>query len=153
MSARQPAIDGLIFANKIALIHKAARDFNMEDADYRALLLRTAGVTSSQAITVSKFPTVMAEFIRLGFVSAPAKRKPKAAGGTAENRPTASQWTLLEYRARAVGYSGLEDPRFIAWMQPRAHVAHPRFMDATAIQRVLAALGSWIQRKAKRASQ
>lgn len=151
MSTRHPAYDGLIFGSKIALIHMAKRNLNMEDADYRALLLRTAGVTSSSAITISRFDAVMTEFRRLGFVDAPPKRKPKVAAGTAEDRPSARQWKLLEDRARQVGYSGLEDPRFIAWMKPRGHVEHPRFLDKTAIQRVIAALGSWIKRKAEKA--
>lgn len=148
MSARHPAYDGLIFGSKIALIHKAKRDLHMDDTDYRSLLLRTTGVTSSKAITISRFDAVMTEFRRLGFVAAPAKRKPKVAAGTAEDRPTARQWKLLEDRARRVGYAGLEDPRFIAWMKPRGHVDHPRFLDKTTIQPVIAALGIWIQRKA-----
>lgn len=153
MTARKPAYDGLIFGTKIALIHKAKRDLNMEDADYRALLLRTSGVSSSNAITISRFDSVMTEFRRLGFVDAPPKRKPKAAGGSAENRPSARQWKLLEDRARQVGYDGLSDPRFIAWMKPRGHVEHPRFLDKTAMQRVIAALGSWIQRRAGKATK
>lgn len=153
MTARRPAYDGLIFGSKIALIHKAKRDLSMDDADYRALLLRTAGVSSSNAITISRFDAVMAEFRRLGFVDAPPKRKPKAAAGTAEDRPTARQWKLLEDRARQVGYDGLSDPRFVTWMKPRGQVEHPRFLNKTAIQRVIAALGSWIQRKAAKAAQ
>lgn len=147
MSARAPLYDGLIFGSKIRLIQTAKGQLRMVDADYRALLLRTAGVGSSKEIKLSRFDAVMSEFRRLGFVDAPAKRKPKAAGGSADNRPSAKQWTLLEDRARRVGYSGTTDPRFIAWMQPRAGVQHPRFLDKTALQKVLGALGSWIKRK------
>lgn len=147
MSARQPTYDGLIFGSKIRLIQTARNQLNMVDADYRALLLRTAGVSSSKAITLSQFDAVMAEFKRLGFVQQPPKKKPKAAAGTAENRPTARQWKLLEDRVRKVGYGGLEDPRFIAWMRPRGHVEHPRFLTQSAIQPLLAALGKWIQRQ------
>lgn len=153
MNTRRPAFDGLIFGSKIALIHKAARDLNMEEVDYRALLLRTTGVTSSKAVTISRFDAVMSEFRRLGFVDAPPKRKPKVAAGSSDDRPSARQWKLLEDRARQVGYDGLCDPRFIAWMKPRGQVEHPRFLDKTAIQRVIAALGSWLQRKAKKTSQ
>jgi hypothetical protein len=144
MSARVSADDYLIFGSKIRLIQTARNQLDMDDANYRALLLRTAGVTSSKAITLSHFDAVMAEFKRLGFMQLPPKRKPKVAAGSADNRPTARQWKLLEDRARKVGYSGLEDPRFIAWMKPRGHVEHPRFLTKTAIQPVLAALGKWI---------
>lgn len=151
MNASRAIYDGLIFGSKIRLIQTARNQLNMEDADYRALLLRTAGVTSSKAVTVSRFDAVMSEFHRLGFVSAPPKRKPKTAGGEADNRPTARQWKLLEDRARRVGYAGVSDPRFIAWMKPRGHVEHPRFLDKTALQKVLAALGSWIKRSEAKA--
>ncbi len=144
MSARLPAYDGLIFASKIRLIQTARNQLNMVDADYRALLLRTAGVSSSKAVTLAHFDAVMAEFKRLGFIQQPPKRKPKVAAGSAENRPTARQWNLLEDRARKVGYGGLEDQRFIAWMKPRGRVDHPRFLTKTTIQPVLAALGKWI---------
>jgi len=148
MSTRHPAYDGLIFGSKIRLIQTARNQLDMEESTYRALLLRTAGVTSSKAITISRFDAVMNELRRLGFVDAPPKRKPKAAGGAGEGRPSARQWKLLEDRARKVGYAGLDDPSFITWMKPRGHVEHPRFLDQTAIQRVIAALGCWIQRKA-----
>ena len=151
MNARAPAFDGLIFGSKIRLIQTARGQLHLVETDYRALLLRTAGVTSSKEITVSRFDAVMAEFRRLGFVDAPAKRKPKTAGGSDENRPTARQWKLLEDRARRVGYVGLDDPRFINWMKPRALVQHPRFLDKTALQKVLAALGSWIKRSEAKA--
>jgi hypothetical protein len=150
---RLPACDCLIFGSKIRLIQTARNQLDMSDADYRALLLRTAGVSSSRAIILSWFDAVMAEFRRLGFVQKPPKKKPKVAAGSAENRPTARQWKLLEDRARQAGYGGLEDPRFIAWMKPRAHVEHPRFMTKATIQPVLAALGKWLQRQAERPPQ
>jgi hypothetical protein len=145
-----PAYDGLIFGSKIRLIQTARNQLNMDDADYRELLLRTAGVSSSKAVTLSRFDAVMAEFKRLGFVQRPPKKKPKVAAGSAENRPTARQWKLLEDRARQAGYGGLEDPRFIAWMKPRAKVEHPRFLTKATIQPVLSALGNWLQRQAER---
>jgi hypothetical protein len=148
MSARAPADDYLIFGSKIRLIQTARSQLGMIDADYRALLLRSAGVSSSKAITLSRFDAVMAEFRRLGFVQRPPGKKPRVAAGSAENRPTARQWKLLEDRARKAGYAGLEDPRFIAWMKPRSHVDHPRFLTKSTIQPVLSALGKWLQRRA-----
>jgi hypothetical protein len=150
VSARLPVYDGLIFGSKIRLIQTARNQLDMSDADYRALLLRTAGVSSSKAVTLSRFDAVMAEFKRLGFEQKPPKKKPKVAAGSAENRPTARQWKLLEDRARQAGYGGLEDQRFIAWMKPRGHVEHPRFLTKATIQPVLAALGKWLQRQAER---
>lgn len=145
---RQPAPAGKIPATKIRLLKTAVRQIGMEDADYRAVLQRIAGVASSVDLTPDGFESVMAELHRLGFHYTPSERKPKAAGaGSAPGRPTARQWRLLEERARLVGYSGLEDPRFIAWLRPRGHVEHPRFLDMSGMQSALGALGNWIERQ------
>lgn len=129
-----------------SLIHVAKTQLSMTDDDYRALLRRVAGVASSRDLNEAGLSAVMAEFKRLGFVAAKSRRKPKGAGGTGPNSPTAAQWRLLEDRARQVGYSGLVDPRFIAWMKPRGKVDHPRFLDRDGARRVIAALGNWINR-------
>lgn len=138
---------GQIFGSRLALIHTAKRALKMNDEDYRALLLRAAGVNSSSDLTLKGFDAVMTEFNRLGFASTKTKRKPKGAGGAAPNRPTPSQWRLIEDRAKRVGYDGLDDPRFIAWVKPRAKVEHPRFLDMEGAQRIIGALGNWIERK------
>jgi hypothetical protein len=144
---------GHIFGTRLALIHTAKRALNMAEDDYRALLLREGGVNSASDLTLEGFDAVMAGFNRLGFTSTTTKRKPKGAGGAAPDRPTAAQWRLLEDRAKAVGYSGLEDPRFIAWVKPRGKVEHPRFLDMNGAQRVIAALGNWIERKTERVNK
>lgn len=136
-----------ISRSKIALIHAAKRQLNMAEGDYLAVLRRVGGVDSSSDLTLEGFDAVMAEFKRLGFVYTESKRKPKGAGGTAPNHPTLAQWRLIEDRARQVGYSGLNDPRFIAWTRKRGRVDHPRFLDMDGARRVIAALGNWIERK------
>lgn len=138
---------GQIFGSKLKLIHIAKRALGMTDEDYRALLLRVGGVKSSSELTLEGFDAVMAEFNRLGFTSTKSKRKPRGAGGAAPNRPTPAQWRLIEDRAKRVGYNGLEDPRFINWVKPRGKVEHPRFLDKEGAQRVIGALGNWIERK------
>lgn len=147
MTKAQSLRGGRVFGSKLALIHTAKRELNMQDEDYRALLLRAGGVSSSKDLSLEGFDAVMAEFNRLGFTSTPSKRKPKGAGGSAPNRPTPAQWRLMEDRARKVGYSGLEDPRFIAWVKPRGKVENPRFLDMDGARRVVAALGNWIERR------
>lgn len=140
---------GRVFGSKLKLIQIAKRTLSMTDEDYRALLLRVGGVKSSSDLTLDGFNSVMVEFNRLGFTSAKSKRKPKGAGGTAPNHPTPAQWRLIEELAKHVGYEGLEDPRFIAWVKPRGKVEHPRFLDNAGAQRVIAALNNWIERKAE----
>lgn len=150
MKKAQPFRGGRIFGSKLALVHTAKRELDMAEEDYRALLLRAGGVNSAKDLTLEGFDAVMAEFNRLGFVHTKSKRKPKGAGGNAPNRPTPAQWRLMEDRARKVGYSGLEDPRFIAWVQPRGKVEHPRFLDMNGARRVIAALGNWIEQKSEK---
>lgn len=112
-----------------------------------------AGAASSRDLDEAGLTAVMAEFKRLGFVATKSKRKPASAGGTGPNSPTAAQWRLIEERARQVGYSGLADPRFIAWMKPRGKVDHPRFLDRDGARRVIGALGNWIERKSTKREQ
>lgn len=139
---------GQIFGSKLKLIQVAKRALGMSEEDYRALLLRVGSVKSSSELTLEGFNAVMVEFSRLGFTSTQTKRKPKGAGGAAPNRPTPAQWRLIEDRAKRVGYDGIDDPRFIAWVKPRGKVEHPRFLDMNGAQRVIGALGNWIARKA-----
>ncbi|MFA7238706.1 MAG: regulatory protein GemA [Sulfuricellaceae bacterium] len=55
-------------------IHVARRQLNMDDADYRALLRRAAGVESSADIRrLDRIDAVMAEFRRLGFKDVSAR--------------------------------------------------------------------------------
>lgn len=136
-----------------SLIHVAKTQLNMTDDDYRALLRRQGGVTSSRDLNEAGLSAVMAEFKRLGFVATKSSRKPASAGGTGPNSPTAAQWRLIEERARQVGYSGLADPRFIAWVKPRGKVDHPRFLDRDGARRVIAALGNWIERETTKKEQ
>lgn len=153
-TARKTGPAGKLSASKIRLIKIAVRQIGMVDEDYRALLQRVAGVASSVDLSLDGFDAVMAELHRMGFQYVPSNRKPKTAGaGSAPDRPSARQWRLLEDRARQVGYSGLEDPRFIAWLRPRGKVEHPRFLDMQAMQRALGALGKWIERKNSKQTQ
>jgi len=58
----------MIDSKKISLIHLAKKNLAMTDDDYRALLLRAAGVESSTCLDAVGFAAVMVEFGRLGFV-------------------------------------------------------------------------------------
>lgn len=137
--------------SKIKLIKTAVRQLHMTDDDYRAVLHRSAGVDSAKDVTLDAFDAVMAEFHRLGFRYVPSKRVPKGAhAAAASNRPSPAQLRLIEYRAKEVGYAGLDDPRFINWMKARGHVEHPRFLDAPGARRVIAALGNWIENDSKK---
>lgn len=141
----------MINANKIRLIKTAVRQLDMSDTDYRELLMRTAGVRSSTSVTLEAFDSVMAELHRLGFRYEPSNRVPKGAtSGKDANRPSPAQLRLIDYRAKAVGFGGMADPCFVAWMKARGHVEHTRFLDANGARRVIGALGNWIKNNGKK---
>jgi len=52
---------------QLAQIHIAKKELQMEDADYRAMLARVAGKTSSKDMTSVERQKVIAEFRRLGW--------------------------------------------------------------------------------------
>jgi phage gp16-like protein len=129
---------------QLALIHVARKQLGMEEADYRALLMRVAGVDSAEALDRRGIATVLTEFERLGFVKTPRKDAPKGAGtGTDLNRPSKAQWWLLGDLARKAGYAGFDDPRFIHWQKARSGVEHPVMLDQAGLNKLVSALRNW----------
>lgn len=138
-------VDG--YRTNIAVIRKVREHFEAITLDRLKSELRS--LEGLGLVTIDETgPILVVELTEQGRVLAEgwSKPKPTSAGGTGPNSPTAAQWRLLESRARQVGYSGLADPRFIAWMKPRGKVDHPRFLDRDGARRVIAALGNWINR-------
>lgn len=135
----------IIGAAKISLIHVAKTQIGMEDAAYRALLRRIAGVDSAKALDDRSFPDVMKEFERIGFTR--PKLPVRRPSSTAAGRPTEAQWHSMERLSRQVGFAGgVLDPRFVAWMQVRGKVSHPQFLDATGARAIIAGLSNWARR-------
>lgn len=134
--------------SRISILHVAKAAIGMTEEDYRSMLVRVAGVRSSKDLNDSGFVAVMEEFKRLGFVRDETRRLPKGAGSTRpeQNRPSAPQWRLMESRARAVGFDGITDPRFVSWAKARGQVDHPKFLDAAGAQKIIGALGKWMDR-------
>lgn len=63
----------------LAQIHIAAKALALDDATYRALLQRVAGVDSARDLNPLQRGKVLAEFRRLGWRPRPPKRRPRAA--------------------------------------------------------------------------
>ncbi|AQZ95529.1 gp16 family protein [Halopseudomonas phragmitis] len=64
----------MISRSTTAKIHIARQQLGLEDADYRALLGRVAGVTSSKQLTDRTAGRVLRELERLGFQPKPSNR-------------------------------------------------------------------------------
>lgn len=64
----------MISKGKLAQIHIARQQLGLSDDEYRAILARTAGVSSAKQLTNRNVGNVLHEFRRLGFVPKPAKK-------------------------------------------------------------------------------
>ena len=67
---------------KCRTIHVARRQLDLDDASYRALLMRAAGVKSSTELTLPKADAVLDALSRIGFA-----HKPKATPGRHKGAP------------------------------------------------------------------
>lgn len=74
--------------NTIAMINVAKSQFEMEETEYRALLVRVTGVSSLRAMSERQRIAVVDEFKRLGFKVQPGK---SAKGKLEKHRPTANR--------------------------------------------------------------
>lgn len=59
---------------QLSKIHIAKKDLGLDDETYRSLLARVAGVRSAKDLNPRQIGAVLAEFARLGWASAPAKK-------------------------------------------------------------------------------
>lgn len=85
----------MISKGKLAQIHIAKAQLGLSDEDYRAILARTAGVSSAKELTNRTVGGVMHEFRRLGFVPKPAKK----AGRKAPRSPRSRQNVMSKIEA------------------------------------------------------
>ena len=116
--------------------HKA----EIDDAAYRALLMRTAGVTSSTAITrLDQADAVIAEFRRRG-IGKPSRPRPVLT-------PTQKKiWSLWQQLADA-GYVHDRSMRGLAaWVKRQTRVDALQFLTAPQEDAVIEALKQWVSR-------
>lgn len=85
----------MISKGKLAQIHIAKAQLGLSDDEYRAILARTAGVSSAKQLTNRNVGNVLAEFRRLGFVPKPAKK----AGRKAPRPPATRQVVMSKVEA------------------------------------------------------
>jgi phage gp16-like protein len=118
-----------------AVIHVAKSQLAMTDEDYRALLLRAAGVGSSSELDDAGFTKLMSEFERLGFRSAKSRTQATHRKGMA----TPAQ--IGKIRALWKSYSGNDDElRMGHWLEKTFHVSNVRFLEDWRAGKVIAVL-------------
>ncbi|WP_165669339.1 gp16 family protein [Metapseudomonas otitidis] len=128
----------------LTLIQIARRQLDMDDDAYRAMLMRTAGVESSKALTPRQIGRVLAELERLGFKSTSPKKVPAKGRQTAE--PAPERAALIGKIERQLA----EAERTIAYADGMARrmfkVERVEWCDPDQLRRLVAALAYDAQR-------
>ncbi len=131
---------------KIAIVHVAAHQLHMTDADYRTLLMQAAGVNSSRGLSEAGFRAVMMRMEALGFNHPKPKAPPPPIYGRRDGMASPAQvsailrqWTRWHGRddARALGH----------WLDRSFQVSDLRFVDAPTAQKAIEGLKAMNARK------
>ena len=124
---------------KLALVHVARRDLELEEGIYRATLQEVAGVKSSRDLDQAGFLKVMARFESMGFHSRPSL-------GEREGFATPKQIDYI--RGLFCQWLGREDDAALtSWIDKRYHVSALRFLDVVRAQKAIEGLKKMVQRK------
>jgi len=131
----------IISAACIRQIKFAQRQLNLSDEEYRALLRRMAGVSSSTELTQASFVLVMDEFARLGFIS--------TARHEAEMQPSRAPWaSSYAQRSKITAmwdtWKGHHDPDGLRrWLEHHHGVSDLQFVSAEKARKIIGALSSF----------
>lgn len=125
----------MISRGKLAQIHIARQQLGLSDEDYRAILARTAGVSSAKELTNRNVGAVLHEFRRLGWQPKPAKRAgrkaPRPPRGRA--RVMAKIEAMLTHAERSWAYAdGMAKHMF--------HVERVDWLDDGQLQKLMQAM-------------
>jgi phage gp16-like protein len=130
-----------------AVIHVAKSQLHMADEDYRAMLQRAAGASSSNELDDAGFDKVMGEFERLGF------RRTRQREQDVRREGMATPKQLGRIRALWKAFSGSDDVRLGKWLEKHFHVSSVRFVkdwQAGKVVAVLEKMAAWSRAKRER---
>ncbi len=129
-----------------AVIHVAKSQLHMADEDYRALLLRVAGVRSSSDLEEPGFEALMAELERLGFRLIKSRVQPGRREGMATPAQVGKIFALWK------DFSGKKDDLEMGrWLEKYFHVSHVRFLDDRRASKAIVALEKMAEWRAQKA--
>lgn len=132
-------------ARLIRLIKTGQRFMGWPDDIYRGWLEKHTGRRSCTECTDAQLAHLVDALRALGFAPPPA---PRAKGGSGPGHPTPAQWRKVEGLAKALGFTGLDDPGLATFCRKVAKVDTPRFLDARGISALIVALENWLQYRA-----
>lgn len=129
---------------KVMLIQVAKRRLGLTDEDYRAILGRIAGVTSSRDLDDIGFAAVMHHFNALGFQSTSKKRN----FGDRKGMATPAQVSKIRTLWGAFTNGDGTDASLGKWLDKTFKVSSVRFIPAALAPKVIGALNTMIGRRA-----
>lgn len=128
---------------RLARVHIARKELGLDDATYRAVLLRVTQHDSAAACTDAQIDAVLEEFRRLGWAPKlrrpPLSRKPHV-------RLIWALWGQLRPQLRDGSPRALR-----AFVARQTGVADPEWLDGVQAARVTEALKVWLKRGSKAA--
>ena len=127
-----------------ALIHVAKTQLGLGDDDYRAVLLREAGVETSRDLDNDGFDAVMARFKALGFKPSDTPRSYGRRAGMATPAQVAYIRSLWNEYTDGVG----DDRSLGKWLQRTVKVTDLRFVSFAAARKAIAGLRAMVEKKA-----
>ncbi|MCA0419612.1 MAG: regulatory protein GemA [Proteobacteria bacterium] len=117
-------------------IQIARRQLRLQDAEYRALLVRVAGTDSAKDLSDRQAGAVIAEFQRLGWQPRASTRAP---ADRADVRKIYAVWGAL--------HAGpLDRDALRAWVHGRFKVSAPEFLKPAQARQAIEQLKAWQQR-------
>ncbi|SDK31188.1 gp16 family protein [Billgrantia gudaonensis] len=125
----------MISRGKLAQIHIAKQQLGLSDEDYRAILARTAGVSSAKQLTNRNVGNVLAEFKRLGWEPKPAKK-----AGRKAPRPPATRQVVMGKVEALLADAGRPWAYADAMAQRMFQVERVDWLDDAQLHKLLQAL-------------
>lgn len=125
----------------IKQIKFAQRQLQLNDEDYRAILRREAGASSSTELTQGGFASVMDEFYRMGFIS-----KARSEAAKQENRAPWASSHAQRSKITALwnAWKGKPDPDGLRrWMEKKHGVSDLHFLSAEKARSIIGAISSF----------
>ncbi len=127
---------------QLAVVHMAVAELKLDDATYRDVLARFAGVTSAKDLDNQGFTAVMTYFTALGFRSNWTQRTYGRRPGMASPR----QIDLIRRLWRE--WSGANDEAALGrWLDHSFHVSALRFLDSAGADKAVNGLRAMLRRK------
>ena len=128
---------------KVRLVQVARRRLNLQEDDYRSLLMRAGGVSSCTHLSEAGFRQLMEMFAYLGFQSTSAVSNFRRREGFATSGEVAAIRRLWrEYTAGEGKAANLDK-----WLESTFHVSALRFLPAEKGPKAIAALRAMQRRR------